>query len=595
MAGQFFFVVGPSGAGKDSLISGLRPQLDPTAFVFARRVITRTAQVEAEDHDSCTEAEFLQREQEGQFLITWQAHGLRYGLPASLRDELDRGVHVVANGSRQMIQALQSRVPSLRVIEVTAPVSVLRERLQGRQRESAPDIEARLQRAHLPLPDGVACHRVMNDLSLEIGISRLKAALLHALDSTPQPQRWLLQKVMGQALSRDAYAQLLPAIIQGQLDLHDVQAFLVACTQSLSEDEVIAIAHARTLLYPRIDWHRPMVVDKHSMGGIPGSRVTMVVVPIVAAYGLLIPKTSSRAITSAAGTADAMEVLARVDLDFDEVRRCVQRTNGCIAWNGKLNHSVLDEAMNAMVKPLGLDSRQWSVASILSKKFTAGATHVVIDIPYAEQGKVKNRSEALALAGLFERVGQAIGLVVKAFATDGGAPIGQGIGPALEVRDVLRVLDNHPDAPADLLNKALFFAGQILALDPQIGDPSAGECEARALLASGAARQSLQAIVAAQGPMPARHDPVQQRAVRATAAGVVHKIHGDVVSQLARTAGAPRMALAGVDLKKRVGDAVAEGDLLYVIQSTDAQALDRAHQQACGQPAYEITAAAQGA
>lgn len=595
MSGRFFFVVGPSGAGKDSLIAGVRALLDPTAFVFARRVITRPAQVDAEDHDSCTQAEFLQREQAGQFLLTWQAHGLHYGLPASLLDDMGRGMHVIANGSRQMIGALQMRVPTLQVIEVTAPTAVLRTRLQARQRESAQDIDERLRRANLPLPEGVRSQRVMNDLSLEIGIRRLKAALLQGLDTTPELNRWLSQKIIGGALTHAAYAQLLPAITQGQFDLHDVQAFLVACTQSLAEDEVVAIAQARTLLYPRIQWHQPMVVDKHSMGGIPGSRVTMVVVPIVAAHGLLIPKTSSRAITSAAGTADAMEVLARVDLDFDEVQRCVQRTNACIAWNGKLNHSVLDEAMNAMVKPLGLDSRSWSVASILSKKFTAGATHVVIDIPYAEHGKVKNPEEALALAGLFERVGQAMGMVVKAFATDGNAPIGHGIGPALEARDVLRVLDNHPDAPSDLLNKALFFASQILALDPRIGDPGEGERVAKALLASGAARHSLQAIVAAQGAMPALQDTAQQREVRATAAGVVHKIHGHVVSQLARAAGAPRIQLAGVDLKKRVGDAVAVGDLLYVIQSTEAQALDMAHQHASRLPAYEIATAAQGA
>ena len=430
----------------------------------------------------------------------------------------------------------------------------------------------------------------MNDLSLDIGVSRLKAALLHDLEQTPQPQRLLFEKIVGQPLSRDAYAQLFPTIMQGRLASHDVQAFLVACTQNLSENEVIAIAQARTLLYPRIAWHKPMVVDKHSLGGIPGSRVTMVVVPIVAAHGLLIPKTSSRAITSAAGTADAMEVLARVDLDFDEVQRCVQRTNACIAWNGKLNHSVLDDAMNAMVKPLGLDSRSWSVASILSKKFTAGATHVVIDIPYAEQGKVKTRQDAVELAGLFERVGQAMGLVVKAFATDGNAPIGQGIGPALEARDVLRVLDNHPDAPTDLLNKALFFASQILALDPEVGHPEQGERVAKALLASGAARQSFQDIVAAQGAMTDLDVSVHQREVHAPTAGVVRKIHGHVISNLARTAGAPKIQLAGIDLKKRVGDAVTQGELLYVIQSTDRASVDIAHQHACQQHGFEIMA-----
>jgi thymidine phosphorylase len=331
-----------------------------------------------------------------------------------------------------------------------------------------------------------------------------------------------------------------------------------------------------------------MVVDKHSMGGIPGSRVTMVVVPIVAAHGLMIPKTSSRAITSAAGTADAMEVLARVDLNFEEIQQCVNATNGCIAWNGKLNHSVLDEALNPMVRPLRLDTRSWSVASILSKKFTAGATHVVIDIPYADSGKVKTKEEAIELARLFEQVGAAIGLVVKAFATNGNAPIGRGIGPALEVRDVLQVLDNHPNAPTDLLDKALFFVSQILALDPHVGSVDQGLILAKKLLQSGAARQSFEAIVTAQGAMPSMASTLHQMQVRSDRSGVVRAIYGSTISDIARQAGAPKIQQAGVDLKKSVGEFVREGEVLYLIQSTQEDLLHMAHQQAHLQHGYDI-------
>ena len=589
MAGHFFFIVGPSGAGKDSLISGVQPWLKPGNFVFARRVITRQAMADAEDHDSCSESSFLERQRNGDFLITWQAHGLYYGLPSSLLDEIQRGVNVIANGSRNMVGALQKSVPSLRVIEVTAPVHVLRARLSARKRESAQDIEQRLQRASLAMPSGIACQRVMNDLSLEIGISRLKAALLHELPETTETDRLLFRKICGENLSQKAYKTLLPQIMRGDFNLHDVQAFLVACTQNLQEDEIIAIAKARTTLYPRIQWSQPMVVDKHSMGGIPGSRVTMVVVPIVAAHGLLIPKTSSRAITSAAGTADAMEVLARVDLDFEEVKQCVQATNGCIAWNGKLNHSVLDDAINPLVKPLGLDTRSWSVASILSKKFTAGATHVVIDIPFCDSGKVKTPQEARELGLLFERVGAAMGLVVKAFATDGSGPIGRGIGPALEARDVLQVLDNHPDAPTDLLDKALFFAGQILALDEQVGSLEEGLRLAHHLVQSGAARRSLDAIVATQGAAVKHERTVHQVAVRSAKSGTVRGIQGHVISSIARAAGAPRIQEAGIDLKKVVGDRVAEGEVLYLIQSTESEPLGAALEQATLDHGYAIT------
>jgi thymidine phosphorylase len=590
MSGQFFFIVGPSGAGKDSLISGVQPLLAPHPFVLARRVITRQAQTDAEDHDTCSVSAFLEREQNGDFLITWQAHGLHYGLPAALLEDVRRGVHVIANGSRNMIEALQRRVPALRVIEVTAPTAVLHERLLARQRESAQDIAQRLQRACLPLPPGVACQRVMNDTHLSIGVSRMKAALLQFLPETPELAQALYQKIGGQTLAPKIYAPLFKAIVAGQFPEPDVQAFLVACTQQLNDEELIAVTHARTLLYPRLSWPKPMVVDKHSMGGIPGSRVTMVVVPIVAAHGLLIPKTSSRAITSAAGTADAMEVLARVDLDFAQVQRCVLATHGCIAWNGRLNHSVLDDAINPLVRPLGLDTRSWSVASILSKKFTAGATHVVIDIPYASSGKVKTAQDAMALAALFERIGASIGLVVKAFATDGNAPIGRGIGPALEARDVLQVLDNDPDAPADLLDKALFFASQILALDSRVGDVQAGLALAKHLLHSGAAKRSLEAIIAAQGAMPTLDGPVHQLAVHAPASGKVQAIHGSAISRIAREAGAPAIQQAGVDLKKSVGDAVRQGEVLYLIQSTAQDRLQAAQQVAEQHCGYDIAA-----
>lgn len=589
MSGQFFFVVGPSGAGKDSLISGVQPLLKPGAFVLARRVITREAMADAEDHDSCSESSFLEREKNGDFLITWQAHGLHYGLPNALLQQIEQGIHVIANGSRNMIEALKRSVPALQVIEVTAPKEVLRARLTARKRESAQDIEQRLQRAALAMPQGISCQQVMNDMTLEIGISRLKAALLKSLQETPEVERLLFQKICGQHLSPADYQRLLPAVIQEHFHFNDVQAFLVACMQQLQEDEIIAIAQARTLLYPRIPWPKPMVVDKHSMGGIPGSRVTMVVVPIVAAHGLLIPKTSSRAITSAAGTADAMEVLARVDLNFEEVQQCVNATNGCIAWNGKLNHSVLDDALNPMVRPLGLDTRSWSVASILSKKFTAGATHVVIDIPYADSGKVKTEEEAIELAMLFERVGAAIGLVVKAFATNGNAPIGRGIGPALEARDVMQVLDNHPDAPTDLRDKALFFCSQILALDPHVGHVDQGLLMAKKLLQSGAARQSFEAIIAAQGAIEVAPRNVLQVEVRSDQSGVVRAIHGSTISHIARQAGAPSIQQAGVDLKKSIGEFVREGEVLYLIQSTHDGQLQMAHQQAQRQHGYDIS------
>jgi thymidine phosphorylase len=402
------------------------------------------------------------------------------------------------------------------------------------------------------------------------------ACLLTHTHSAPSSTSLLYKKIAGFPLSPKEYQSAIEAILTGNCAEPLLHTFLIACTLDLSDQELIAIAKARTKILPRIDWGRTIVVDKHSLGGLPGSRVTMVVIPIVAAHGLLIPKTSSRAITSAAGTADAMEVIAKVDLTPEELQQCVFKTNACIAWNGKLNHSILDDAMNAITRPLGLDTRRWSVASILSKKYSAGATHVVIDIPYAQAGKVKSKQDATDLGQLFEMVGRELGLVVKAFATSGESPIGRGIGPSLEVRDVLQVLDRHPDAPSDLLEKSLFFASQILAMDPSVGSVERGLAVAKELLRSGAARQAMEHIIQAQG---ANDWPdlsgILKEPIYAQHAGRVQQIDGFVISGLARLAGAPTEKLAGVDIVAPVGSSVKQGDLLYRIQSCDIALLEK--------------------
>ncbi|RAI42749.1 phosphonate metabolism protein/1,5-bisphosphokinase (PRPP-forming) PhnN [Rhodoplanes roseus] len=671
--GVLFFVVGPSGSGKDTLLDGARAVLGGSGrFVFARRVITRPADAGGEAHEAVDAATFARLQQDGAFLIDWTAHGLSYGVPARVVDELARGVHVVANGSRAVIADLLARVPDLVVVEVTAPLDILAARLAGRGRESADVIRTRLERTTPPVPAGVTVVRVANDATPPVGIERFIAALeaqtarlrlarmplsagsralavlprdssvlgaadylgpgridiagrgrsiraevaladpgTLAVDSvglthevfdrlglpegtpvvltrtpTPASRAALRTKIRGGTLDEADYARVVGDIVEGRYPDAEVSGFLVAADRGLDDAEVLALAKVRASFASRITWDEPIVADKHSMGGIPGSRVTMVLVPIVAAHGLAIPKTSSRAITSAAGTADAMETLARVDLDADDVRRVVAQARGCVAWNGRLNHSTLDDVMNAITRPLGLESTRWSVASILSKKLAAGATHVVVDLPFGPRARIKSAAEATALAQLFESVGAGLGLFVEAVPTDGTAPIGRGIGPALEARDVLWVLENDPEAPADLRDKVLHFASRILAWDPAIGDRETARRRAEDLLGSGAAREALDRIIVAQG---ARSEPVRPgrltRAVVAERSGTVTDIDGFAVAGIARVAGAPLDKSAGIDLRARLGDMVSKGDALFVIHAgaaSDLEAAARLATQFCG-------------
>ncbi|WP_285423440.1 phosphonate metabolism protein/1,5-bisphosphokinase (PRPP-forming) PhnN [Pseudomonas sp. efr-133-TYG-103a] len=662
--GIFFFVVGPSGAGKDSLIEGARAHLGETGrYVFARRTITRPTGAPGEDHNGVTEDQFRSSVSAGEFLITWEAHGLSYGLSTDLLTALSNGRNVIANGSRKMIRELAGLVPRLVVVEVTASVDVLAARILARGRETALQARARVMRQVEPLPVDIETLRVSNDGTLEQGITRFMHALanasqrlrlrrvpvstglervaylpmhsavlsaadylggskvdlladgkslsvqIHGLDSptllaadeiglseeafahwnvaegaeialrrTPSPasRQALIKKVQGHELGETEYDMLLRDIIEGRYTDGEISAFLVSATRGLSDAEVIALAKVRTRFTPTLHWDRPIVVDKHSMGGVPGSRITLLVVPIVAAHGMAMPKTSSRAITSAAGTADAMEAVARVDLTVEDVQRCVEQAGACIAWNGRLNHSVVDDVMNAITRPLGIDSNRWSVASILSKKLTAGSTHVVVDIPYGPRTKLKTQAHARELGDLFERVGAGLGLTVVAFATDGSRPIGRGIGPSLEVRDVRQVLDNDPTAPQDLRDKAVFFAGQILAWDPAVGSVEAGRELAASLLRSGAARAAFERIIDAQGRKTPALPGKMTYAVHANAEGRVTELDGWRIGEIARRAGAPLDKTAGIDLSVRQGDNVTEGQVLYVIHGSNAADLESA-------------------
>lgn len=576
-SGTFFFVVGPSGAGKDSLMDGARAALDDN-YVFARRVITRPEGAAGEAHEGVSEAEFARRQANGEFLVTWDAHELRYGLPRSLVSELERGRNVVANGSRAVIAQLAARLPRFVVVLVTAPHDVLARRIATRGRESGEEVARRVARTGAALPPEVRCMTVSNDSTLEVGKARFVQALRQGTrafsDGAPTSRTNLMAKLRGEPLDEAAYVAVLQDAMAGRYTESELTEFLVAATRSLGDEEVVALARARTAFTPRIEWDEPIVVDKHSIGGVPGSRITLIVVPIVAAYGLAMPKTSSRAITSAAGTADAMETVARVDLAHDDVRRCVAQARACIAWNGRLNHSVVDDVMNAITRPLRLDSRRWSVASILSKKYTAGATHIIVDLPYGAQTKLATRADAEALGAMFEHVGKGLGLHVRALVTDGSRPIGRGIGPALEVRDVRQVLANDPGAPADLRDKALRFAGEIIAFDARVGSPAEGLRIATALLSEGKAKAAFDRIAAAQG---ARTEPVAPGAhtcvVSAAMQGRVAAIDGLRISGVARAAGAPRELGAGVDLLCTIGAKVAPGQPLYRIHAGSDAAL----------------------
>ena len=432
----------------------------------------------------------------------------------------------------------------------------------------------------------VGCHELglSEDAFAQLGVDNGHTVSV-AQAEPPESMGALFRKIASERLTREDFGAIVRDIAEHRYSKIELTAFVVACQNELDREEVFFLTDAMVASGRRIDWHEPLVVDKHCIGGIPGNRTTMLVVPIVAAHGMLCPKTSSRAITSPAGTADTMEVLANVELPLEQLADIVRDYRGCLAWGGTAHLSPADDVLISVERPLSIDSPGQMVASILSKKVAAGATHLVLDIPIGPTAKVRSMPEAQRLRRLFEYVARRMGLSLDVVITDGRQPVGNGVGPVLEARDVMRVLQNDPRGPDDLRQKALRLAGRLIECDPDVrgGD---GYAIARDILDSGRALARMNAIIAAQGCKGFDHNHPALGAltldVVAPASGVVAGIDNFQIARVARLAGAPKVPGAGVDLLRKLGDTVAVGEVLYRVHASYPADLEFAR-QACAQ------------
>jgi thymidine phosphorylase len=398
-------------------------------------------------------------------------------------------------------------------------------------------------------------------------------------------------KIQGRILDAEEIGQIIDDLTHYRYSDMEIAAFLLGSASFMTSGELIALVGAMARAGTQLRWNNPIVVDKHCIGGIPGNRTSMIVVPIVAAHGLTIPKTSSRAITSPAGTADTMEVLTRVDVSVDEMKDVVAACNGCLVWGGHVNLSPADDILISVERPLALDTHEQMVASIMSKKLAAGSTHLLIDLPVGPTSKLANANEAMRLRKLFEFVGDHFGIAVEVITTDGRQPIGTGIGPVLEARDVMAVLANEAAAPADLRDKSLRLAAHLLEYDPRLRGGN-GYARARELLESGAALKQMHRIIDAQGPSTCRADlGTLTIDVAALSNGTVSAIDCLQLNRLARTAGAPIDKGAGIGLFKKIGDQVEQGEPLYRVYAFDSAELDLAAATAAANSGYTIDGA----
>ena len=393
----------------------------------------------------------------------------------------------------------------------------------------------------------------------------------------PASVRHIRRSMDRSPLSREEVSTVMRDIMLSRISPTETAAWLTALhINGLSEDEVLHVTEEMVASGITLQFDRGPVFDFHSIGGVPGNKVTPLVVSIAAAAGLLIPKTSSRAISSACGTADFVEVFCDVELGAERLKAVAQETGGALAWGGAMNLTPVNGAIIETLYPLGIDPPDLMMASIMSKKMAMGANRLVMDIPCGPGAKVETLSGAKGMAQKFIALGERLGIHVDCALTDGRQPVGWAIGPGPEARECILALEGH-NGLQDVREKAIGLAGMIL----DMGGANDGPRSAERLVDGGEALAKFQEIVAAQGgraDLSSADIPLgrEKAEVVSPRSGYVNSIDNKELVTVARAAGAPRDKGSGIVLEKKTDSRVEEGELLFTIYADNADRAERA-------------------
>ena len=337
-----------------------------------------------------------------------------------------------------------------------------------------------------------------------------------------------------------------------------------------------------------------IVADKHSVGGIAGTRTTMIIIPIIASAGFKIPKISSRAITTPAGTADVMEAIASVEFTPKQIEKIVNEVGGCVAWNGKLGIAPADDIIIRVEEPLAFESFDKIIISVMAKKIAAGTTHLVIDIPIGKTAKIHRFSEGEEVAKKFESLAHHFGIKVVCDVNETLEPAGRGIGPILEARDVLYVLEQKTDRPLRLEAKSLRLAGKLLDLCYKEKNIKLnGEDEAKKILESGDALRKFQEIVKAQGGNHKITSNSLELAknrfnFKSSVSGKIKDINNHNLNTVAKILGSPNDKKAGIYLLKKLDHSVVKNETIFTLYSDDKYRLKEAEATLKNLPIFKI-------
>jgi AMP phosphorylase len=417
---------------------------------------------------------------------------------------------------------------------------------------------------------------LFSDIAEELGVEEGELIEIKHMQR-PASIEFIKKKMEGQPLKADEIKTIMKEVVENRLSEAELASFITSVyIRGLNIDEIVGLTEAIVQTGQQLKLGVKPIADKHCIGGVAGNRTTMVIVPIIAAAGIYIPKTSSRSITSAAGTADTMETLCNVSFNIEEMKEIVLKAKGCVVWGGALNLAAADDKLIKIRNPLSLDPEGVLLASILAKKKSVGSEYVLIDIPIGRGAKIVEKNDAKALAEKFITIGKRLKMNISVLITDGSEPIGKGIGPSLECIDVLTVLNGG--GPTDLKEKSCYLAGAILEMTKK-AKPGQGKAIAEKILSSGKALEKFREIVELQGGKPnikISDVPTAKYVyeVKSEKTGQVFHIDNKMISKIARAAGAPQDKTAGVYLCCERGDKINVGDTLFEIHSNSEAKLD---------------------
>lgn len=385
----------------------------------------------------------------------------------------------------------------------------------------------------------------------------------------PESLRSIKKKLEGKRLNEIECNQIISDIVEDILSPIEITGFISgAFSHPFTHNETVALTKAMIETGDRLSFDDEIVVDKHCAGGVAGNRTALIYVSLLAAAGLMVPKTASRAVTSGSGTIDVLEVICPVKFSINDIKNFVKKTNAFMGCGGAANLAPADDKILRLENALNISSKPLMLSSVLSKKASVGVTHLVFDIPYGKGSNIRTRKEAKDLADSFKKLSKSLNIKSVVVLTDGSNPVGNGIGPLLEARDVFYVLEGHPDQPRDLRKRSIMLAGKALELTGKT-KKGKGYAHAEELLESGAALRKLKEIIKVQGGSISSSHMLKPSTIKhhieATETGTIQRIENDTISDIVKRLGAPRDKRAGVYLHKKAKEKVMKGEIIYTM------------------------------